>query len=90
MGDDVRLWDLRVNRPLGNPMTGHTRGVTAIAYSRDATVVATVSGDGTARLWNAGRPADLLAAACANAGRSLNREEWESHVPGEEYRQTCP
>ncbi|WP_141576672.1 DNA-binding protein [Actinomadura sp. WMMA1423] len=86
----VRLWDLRVYRRLGAPMTGHTRGITAIAYRRDGRAVATVAGDGTARLWNAAAPADPVAAACANAGRSLTRDEWETLVPQEEYRRTCP
>ncbi|WP_342775003.1 WD40 repeat domain-containing protein [Nonomuraea diastatica] len=86
----VLLWDLRVNRQLGIPMEGHARGVSAVAYSSDGTTVATVGGDGTARLWNVRRPADLVAAACANAGRSLTREEWENHVGKEEYRRTCP
>ncbi|MEV0151400.1 MULTISPECIES: AAA family ATPase [unclassified Nonomuraea] len=88
---DVQLWDLRTYRRLGAPMTGHTGGVTAVAYSRDGTVVASVADDGTARLWNVRTPPDLVAAACANAGRSLTRDEWENYVGREEeYRQTCP
>ncbi|MFC4121669.1 NACHT and WD repeat domain-containing protein [Nonomuraea zeae] len=87
---EVQLWDLRTYRQLGDRMTGHTKGVTALVYSRDGTTVATVAGDKTARLWNVRTPPDLVAAACANAGRSLTREEWENFVPQEEYRQTCP
>ncbi|MEV0351200.1 WD40 repeat domain-containing protein [Nonomuraea sp. NPDC050680] len=89
-GHAVRLWDVRSHRQLSTPLVGHTRGVTAIAYSRDGTAVATVAGDGTARLWNVRLPADPVAAACANAGRTLTRDEWESYVRGEAYRQTCP
>ncbi|MEU4226299.1 WD40 repeat domain-containing protein [Nonomuraea sp. NPDC026600] len=89
-GGDVQLWDLLTYRPLGALMVGHTRGVTALAYGRDGTAVATVAGDGTARLWNVATPADLVAAACANAGRSLTRDEWENYVPEEDYQQTCP
>ncbi|MFA1538240.1 nSTAND1 domain-containing NTPase [Actinomadura monticuli] len=88
--DEVRLWDLRAHRRLGEPMAGHTRGVTAIAFGRAGTVVATVAGDGTARLWDARTPADPVAAACANAGRPLTRDEWENYVPQEDYRRTCP
>ncbi|MEV0231843.1 AAA family ATPase [Nonomuraea sp. NPDC050786] len=87
---DVQLWDLRTYRRLGTPMTGHTKGVTALSYSRDGTTLATVSNDRTARLWNVRTPPDLVAAACANAGRSLTREEWENLVPQEKYRETCP
>lgn len=87
---EVQLWDLLTYRPLGAPMTGHDKGVTDLAYGRDGTTVATASGDRTARMWNVRTPPDLVAAACANAGRSLTREEWENLVPQEEYRQTCP
>ncbi|MFI7642585.1 NACHT and WD repeat domain-containing protein [Nonomuraea sp. NPDC049400] len=87
---DVQLWDLRTYRPLGSPMIGHAKGVTALSYSRDGTTVATVSDDKTARLWDVRTPPDLVAAACANAGRSLTREEWENLVPQEKYRETCP
>ncbi|MFC5819145.1 hypothetical protein ACFPUY_28950 [Nonomuraea harbinensis] len=89
-GGGVQLWDLRIHRRLGAPMTGHTGGVTDVAYGPDGASVATVGGDGAARLWNVRTPADLVAAACANAGRALTREEWENHVQEEEYRRTCP
>jgi hypothetical protein len=75
---------------LGGPMTGHTGGVTAVAYSGDGRTVVTAAGDRTARLWNAAVPADPVAAACANAGRALTRAEWEDYVPQEGYRRTCP
>ncbi|MEW9547354.1 NACHT and WD repeat domain-containing protein [Nonomuraea sp. NPDC050783] len=87
---EVLLWDLSTYRPLGTPMTGHTGGVAGIAYARDGRSVVTVAGDGTARVWNVALPADLLAAACANAGRSLTREEWENLMPQEEFHPTCP
>ncbi|MEU5878713.1 AAA family ATPase [Spirillospora sp. NPDC047279] len=87
---DLQLWDLRTYRPLGAPMDGHARGVIQVAYGRDGKTVATVSGDGTARLWRVGSPPDPVAAACANAGRPLDRSEWAIHVPEEKYRRTCP
>ncbi|MFG1948548.1 NACHT and WD repeat domain-containing protein [Nonomuraea sp. NPDC048826] len=90
MGGGVRLWDLRVHRELGPPMTGHTDGVAHLAFTSDGASLATVGGDGTARLWDVRTPADLVAAACANAGRGLTREEWENLVREEEYRRTCP
>ncbi|MEV4362291.1 WD40 repeat domain-containing protein [Nonomuraea sp. NPDC049625] len=86
---EVQLWDLLTYRRLGSAMKGHTKGVTDLVYSHDGTTVATASGDRTARLWNVRTPPDLVAAACANAGRSLTREEWENLVPQEEYRRTC-
>jgi WD40 repeat protein len=85
----VRLWDLLTYRQIGTPLTGHTRTVTGIAYSTDGTTVATVSDDGTARLWNVALTADPVATACANAGRSFTRAEWERYVPQEKYRRIC-
>jgi WD40 repeat protein len=87
---DVQLWDLRTHRRLGGAMTGHSGGVLQVAYGRDGTLLATAGGDGTARLWRAGPPRDPVAAACANAGRPLGRDEWRIHVPDATYRRTCP
>ncbi|MEV0401551.1 hypothetical protein [Actinoallomurus sp. NPDC050550] len=86
----ARLWDLSTYRQIGAPLTGHTGAVTDIAYSRDGTTVATVGEDGTARLWNVVLPADPVAAACAIAGRSFTRAEWERYVPQEKFRRICP
>ncbi|HEY8482034.1 MAG TPA: hypothetical protein VIL71_19580 [Spirillospora sp.] len=88
--DAVRIWDLATHRQIGPPMTGHTRDVTDVVYGPDGSTVATVARDGTARLWNVTIPDDPVAAACANAGRSLTRDEWRRYVPQEEYRRTCP
>ena len=30
----VRLWDLRRGQPIGEPLTGHTRGVSAVSTVR--------------------------------------------------------
>ena len=88
--DDVRLWDLRTYRQIGAPMAGHGGDITEIGYTRNGRTVATVSGDGTARLWDAAPPADPVTAACAAAGRSLTRAEWDRFAPGETYRRACP
>ena len=50
----VRVWDLRTGAARGEPLAGHTRGVTALAVGvADGTPVA-VSGssDGTVRVWD--------------------------------------
>ncbi|HEX2314745.1 MAG TPA: hypothetical protein VHJ17_13470 [Thermomonospora sp.] len=85
----VRLWDLPTYRQIGTHLSGHSRTVNEIAYNSNGSTIATVSDDGTARLWNVARPADPAATACAIAGRSLTRAEWERHVPNQEFRRIC-
>jgi WD40 repeat protein len=55
-GDDcsVRLWDLATGEQIGQPLTGHTESVTAVATALlgDTPVAVTGSNDCTIRLWN--------------------------------------
>ncbi|MEU4218348.1 hypothetical protein [Actinoplanes sp. NPDC026623] len=64
-GDTVRVWDtaeLPALHAAGDPLTGHTGAVNAIAFSRDNGILATTGTDQTVRLWDVasfpgGRPA---------------------------------
>ncbi|WP_147312520.1 protein kinase domain-containing protein [Thermomonospora umbrina] len=46
------LWDVRDRRQIGTPLTGHSATVTALAFSRDGTTLATGGQDQVARLWD--------------------------------------
>lgn len=52
----VRLWDLRERRPLGEPLTGHTSAVHALALwnvEGHGSFAAAGAADGTVRVWDA-------------------------------------
>jgi WD40 repeat protein len=51
----VLLWDVTdPTRPrrLGDPLTGHTNGVTAVAFAPDGHTLATASDDQTVLMWD--------------------------------------
>ena len=67
----VKLWNIddpRNPAPLGKPLTGHSRTVNSVAFSRaDSTTLVSGSDDGTARLWNLTDPATPTTIVTANA-----------------------
>ena len=50
----MRVWDLATGTPVGEPLTGHTGAVCAVAVGAldGRPVVITGSGDGTVRVWD--------------------------------------
>ena len=57
----MRVWDAVTGQPAGQPLTGHTGEVTAVAVGRagDRDVIVSGGRDGTVRVWDAvtGQPA---------------------------------
>ncbi|GAA3474734.1 WD40 repeat domain-containing protein [Nonomuraea roseola] len=85
----VRVWDAATRSAIGRPLTGARDFVTDLAFLSKPGVLASVDGTGTLRLWATGEPPDLEAAACAAAGRSMTRTEWERYAPGETFVPVC-
>jgi len=85
----VILWDSTTRQPLGQPFRVHTNSVTGVAFSRDSKTLASSSRDKTIILWDVSVES-WKARACEIVGRNLTRAEWESFLPGQPYRKTCP
>ena len=71
----VRVWDLATGTPVGDPFTGHTGGVTAVAVAElDGRPVA-ISGSATGRCgcgtWHGNEPCGTTCAAYSCATRRL-------------------
>jgi WD40 repeat protein len=60
---DLLLYDLHSHRLVKRPLTGHTKNITSIAFSRDGTIMAAGSEDQTIVLWDvqSQRPLGTLA-----------------------------
>ena len=92
----VLLWDLTdLTRPrrLGDPLTGHTDGVYAVAFARDGHTLATASGDQTVLLWDLSGlqkiQSNPIGRACSLTGRGLNADEWGVVAPDVPYVDSC-
>ncbi len=48
----IILWDMATRQPIGQPLTGHTSGVTSIVFSPDGKTFASSSNDGTIIIWD--------------------------------------
>src|SRR5262249_48377538 len=48
----LRLWDLSTHKQQGRDMLGHAQRIDDLAFSPDASTLASVSDDGTMRLWD--------------------------------------
>ena len=48
----IRLWNLEMGQPLGEPLEGHTSAVLSVAFSPDGARLASGSFDQTIRLWD--------------------------------------
>ena len=83
----VRLWDVASQRQIGVALPGpeamEHRGVRSQRQPPRRPL-----GDGTGLVWDV-NPDHWKQRACAVAGRSLTREEWEELLPDRRYQPAC-
>ena len=86
----VQLWDVATRQPIGDPLQGQDAPVLSVAFNPRGTLLASGSGDGSVRLWDVRYLTRVQRYLCAQAGRSLTRQEWMQYVPaGPSYRTLC-
>jgi WD40 repeat protein/DNA-binding SARP family transcriptional activator len=84
----VRLWDLRGQTPFGAPLPALPGHGAAPVFSADGTHLFVLTDRGVGYRWDI-RPAGWASYACAVAGRSLTRAEWQEALPGRAYAPAC-
>jgi WD40 repeat protein len=83
----VTAWNVDKGRQLCRLQ--HDGQVLDVAISHDGAHVASVTGDGTVRVWSLD-PAVLIEQARLRLTRNLTQLEWKRYFLDEPYRETCP
>jgi WD40 repeat protein len=85
----LRVWDRATEKPVGDPLTGHTGPVTGVAFSPDGHRIVSGSWDNTIRLWPTF--SDAASALCAKLTANMSHKQWREWVSRDiEYITVCP
>ena len=84
----VRLFDVRTQQPIGAPLPTVPNSSAGPFFSPDGAYLFAITAAGRAFRWDV-RPASWERQACAVAGRTLTRAEWNDALPGRAYAPAC-
>jgi WD40 repeat protein len=82
------LWDVATGTQIGLELPSGGAGRTALDLSADGKQLLMTSVDGQGAVWDLD-PESWKQRACAIAGRTLTREEWNQYLPGRPYEPAC-
>jgi WD40 repeat protein len=90
LDDNVRLWDIASLRQIGSPLPGPQCGqcLSVAGFNPSGSQLVAVYANGAGLVWDTD-PELWKQRACAVAGRTLTREEWQELLPGRSYRPAC-
>jgi len=84
----VRLYDVVTQEPVGAPLPAVPNRPVAPLFTADGKYLLAISNTGQAYRWDV-QPSAWAQRACAIAGRTLTRAEWNDALPGRKYAPAC-
>jgi WD40 repeat protein len=84
----TQLWDVASHRRVGTPLPGVPGAPARAVFVVDGTRLVTIGVGGRGDVWNL-RPEAWVRRACAVAGRTLTRGEWQEALPERGYAPAC-
>jgi WD40 repeat protein/DNA-binding SARP family transcriptional activator len=84
----IRLYDLGTRQPLGAPLPAVPNRFVVPRFTPDGAYLFAITNAGRAYRWDV-RASSWAQRACAVAGRTLTRDEWQDALPGRDYAPAC-
>jgi WD40 repeat protein len=84
----IRLYDLATKEPVGAPLPAVPNRPVVPLFTADGNYLLAITSTGQAYRWDV-RPSAWAQRACAIAGRTLTRAEWNDALPGRPYAPAC-